>query len=383
MCQVKARRCQPDEGAVLVIVAIFFAAGVIFSLLALVVDVGGMLGERRESQNAADSASFALAQRCAFDDSECSFDAEAQALANANSRDGVTDITEVCGWAASYWTRAQRLGACGPSTSPVVNDCQPVDTSAYPNVVRVRTYTLTSAGDSEYPSIFGGVFAGEQQGLASGACSQTAWGVPSRAVVALPFLLPICPGNLTTGPFELLDFYSNEPTQDCGDFTDVTLGWALGDIYGDGATCETGVAISVGQRVMFQPSTTHMCGDPNEVDTVSSILAEHIGVSNVVPVVGEVECTDLDKNGNPKKNCGIGNYQFTVVGFKSFVILGFKMHNAEAVGQAPASGWNPECSRSRDCIHGRLGTDIAVGDIDPANPDPDLDFGVRIIAPLP
>ena len=371
-----------DDGAVIVVVAIMFAAGLVFTLLALVFDLGSMFDERRQDQNSADAASVSLAQRCSFNEAACSSNAEAQSIAEANARDHAVALTEVCGWAASYWTKAQRLAVCGSSSSsPAVNDCANVDHAAYPNVVRVRTSTRTAAGASQFPSVFGGIFSGSAQSLSTGACSQTAWGIPSSTTIAMPFMLPICPGNTTSGPFELLDFYPNDPTQACGSHTDVTKGWALASLYGSGLTCDTGAPVHVGQVIVIENSTSHLCGDPNVTDSPSIVLARHLNSPTVVPVVGDAGCKGA--NGKTKKNCGIGGYAFTVVGFKSFTLLGFNLHNAPAQGQAPAAGWSSACGKSRDCIYGSLATDMVTGDIDPSTPNPDFDFGVRVIAPLP
>lgn len=366
-----------DRGSALVVITILIAGGLVFTLLALVVDLGGLFGERRQAQNAADAAAMALAVRCANDEPECAEDTEARVLAAANAQDGSMSVVEVCGRAGHSWTRAQRLAACGPSSSPSINDCEPA--LGITNLVRVRTETLTASGADSYRSIFGGATTGQQQALATGACSQATWGVVSSARVALPFLLPICPGNIEEGPFQLQDFYSNDPTQTCGTYTGVTKGWAPGAMYSATQTCETGVTISVGQRIPIQPSTTQLCGDPNVVSDMTTVLTNNMNKENVVPVVGVVECKDPKNPSQPLKSCGAGSFVFTVLGFKAFTLLGFNLHNGPPTGATPSGDWNSSCDKARDCVYGRVGTALTTGNIDPNA----TDFGVRAVLPIP
>ena len=53
-----------DKGAVAAIVAILVSSGVVMGMLALTVDVGNITAERRQLQNGADAATFALARSC-------------------------------------------------------------------------------------------------------------------------------------------------------------------------------------------------------------------------------------------------------------------------------------------------------------------------------
>ena len=54
-----------EDGAVATIVVTLLSFGVILGLLAIAVDVGRLMVERRQLQNGADAAAMSLAQSCA------------------------------------------------------------------------------------------------------------------------------------------------------------------------------------------------------------------------------------------------------------------------------------------------------------------------------
>lgn len=86
---------QDERGAAALIVAIFM--GSLFTMVALVFDVGALLQERRELQNGADAAALAVAEDCAYDVLDCllSKDATSDALANPNAEDDTTTVDDV------------------------------------------------------------------------------------------------------------------------------------------------------------------------------------------------------------------------------------------------------------------------------------------------
>jgi uncharacterized membrane protein len=57
-------RQRDERGAVGTIVGVLLAMGVVFGFLAISVDVGSLLWERRQLQNAADAAALSLATEC-------------------------------------------------------------------------------------------------------------------------------------------------------------------------------------------------------------------------------------------------------------------------------------------------------------------------------
>ena len=82
-------RQRDERGAVGTIVGVLLAMGVVFGFLAISVDVGSLLWERRQLQNAADAAALSLATECGKPGANCTTTAgNLQAFANANSNDG-------------------------------------------------------------------------------------------------------------------------------------------------------------------------------------------------------------------------------------------------------------------------------------------------------
>src|SRR4029450_2782815 len=94
-------RGRHDAGAVAVIVSVLVGTGVILGTLALSVDIGAIMSERRELQNGADASSRALAQLCAKKDPACTDDPSApvdaatavKPLADANAKDQLSEIS--------------------------------------------------------------------------------------------------------------------------------------------------------------------------------------------------------------------------------------------------------------------------------------------------
>ena len=79
--EVWRMRQRNERGAVGTIVGVLLPVGVVFGFLAISVDVGGLLWERRQLQNAADAAALSLATECAG----------RQLYANAGNLEGFVD----------------------------------------------------------------------------------------------------------------------------------------------------------------------------------------------------------------------------------------------------------------------------------------------------
>ena len=102
------------------VVAILLAGGVLLGFLSLVVDVGRIYVEREELQTGADAAALAVAKACATAATACRTDDGlldlAQSYADANSGDGVSKVSGVCGRSAAA------LPACDPPAGNLT-DC--------------------------------------------------------------------------------------------------------------------------------------------------------------------------------------------------------------------------------------------------------------------
>ncbi len=78
------------------LVGVLLAMGVVFGFLAISVDVGGLLWERRQLQNAADAAALSLATECTKPGSCTTTAGNLEAYANANSNDGLSTVLSRC-----------------------------------------------------------------------------------------------------------------------------------------------------------------------------------------------------------------------------------------------------------------------------------------------
>ncbi len=369
MRRLKNARMHDDRGAVAVLVGILLAAGVLSGLLAVVVDMGRVYTERRVVQNAADADALALAQHCAKSDTRCNGSTTAAwltSLSASNSPDGATSVSIVCG-------KNSKLGTCPPTTT-AWNDCQPID-STFANWVRVRTRTQSVGGDLFFPAIFAGLLDGSDRQLAVAACAQAAWGPAGSAEVPLPFILPICPGYPGDGPIVIQDFDTNDPNQTCVlngvTYPLVTKGMAFADFPDSNKICGIPVNVSIGDVIPVETSLAQVCGNNKDIEaTMDSIIAT--GRPVILPVVGAHD------------KAGQGQYEFTVIAFKSFTFLGYNLKNTVG-GAAPGlpsypNGWDSTVCKTgkRSCLYGVVGYDVVPGHIGGG-----LDTGVKVIEQLP
>lgn len=356
-----------DRGAVVVLVGILLAAGVLTGMLAVVVDLGRLYAERRVVQNSADAAALAVAQHCAkaSADPACASLSSARAvavsLANGNAPDGMTDVTEVCGGTSP-------LAGCQPSTIGWSNCLDSVGTTKF---ARVRTRTMDGPGDYLMPAIFAGLTSpsGKPE-LRAGACAQAAWGSASSAMVVLPFVLPACPSVAFGQPVVIEDFDPANPSTSCtaSDGTvlsSVTKGFAFADLPSANMQCTVPVSIAVGDVLPVQTSLTQLCG-PNISTTLDPYIAS--GTSLVFPVVGSHGQT------------GQGQYSFAILSFRSYVLYGYKLKNKQG-GQVPPGGWSATAcgsSAQRSCLYGTFVQEVVTGGI---GTGPNL--GVQAVALIP
>lgn len=372
MCRMTSSAMRDDRGAVVVLVAILLAAGVISGLLAVVTDLGRVYAERRVVQNGADAAVLALAQHCALEDSECLDNptavSTAQVLANANAPDAHTAVTAVCG--------STPLAQC-LSQSTKWNDCQPVD-AALAHYARVRTATQSDSGEPYFLPIFADLLAGGGASqLSANACAQAAWGPAASAMVSFPILLPICPG-VPGGPAVVISrFDSSSPSREWTDcevdgvtYSHVTAGYSWTRFDDQANLCFSTVSVAIGDVLENYTSDPSACGPGNETkDNLQAIV--DAGEPLTVPVVG----------GHAPKG-GLGEYEFTVVSFKALTMLGYKVQGVGTYGQAPAGGWNSpdyNCAGGNNsCIYGSFSDDVVPGEV---GTDPDL--GVKSIELIP
>jgi Flp pilus assembly protein TadG len=161
-----------ERGAIGVLIGLLFGGGVLIGMGALVIDVGQLYQERAELQSGADAASLAVAKSCAA--GTCTPGAAAT-YANANAKDGLSSVSQVCG--------SGTLGSC-PASTGTMTDC-PAAPAIGTNYVDVHTSTAESGGGTLLPPVFASTLLGNSsyQGSTVYACSQAQWGGPSVAKV--------------------------------------------------------------------------------------------------------------------------------------------------------------------------------------------------------
>lgn len=335
-------RCADDQGAVIVLVAILLGTAVLTGLLAIVVDLGRLYAERRVVQNSADAAALTLARNCGLTDPQCATRSAAQtralSLAAANSPDGVSAVTEVCG-----------SGVLGPCTAPGTDwmECGALTPQQALGYARVRTQTQAGSGDRFLLPFFAGAVGGTGTNqMTTVACAQAIWGPPSTSTVLMPFLLPACPGAPGGSAVVIEDFDPNSPDQSCTvngvTYNPITKGMAFAAFPGASKDCTTPVSVAVGDVIRVETSLQQLCGSG-----ISAVLNSYIASKTALtlPVVGA------------HANNGQGVYTFTILSFKSFTILGYNLKNLSG-GAAPPGGWNSTVCKTakRSCLYGVVGT---------------------------
>lgn len=187
------------------IFAVLVAGGVVMGMMALTIDVGNIMFERRQLQNAADATSLALASTCANDSADCDPD-QVSELLGLNSVDA----------ASGYDSRADAPnGACGralPAGSALTDlclsssvnadiadlrECPPLPTwltGAGATIPYVETYsrTETSSGDTILPKYFSQLLTGGGPDTTVTACARAAWGPAGDYAATIPLTISSC-----------------------------------------------------------------------------------------------------------------------------------------------------------------------------------------------
>ena len=364
-------RPSDDRGAVTTLVAVLLAFGVLLGISAFVVDLGRAHLEHRTVQNAADQAARAVAQQCAERSTGCASNGTAvtaaTSISGANSFDGSTSVTSVCG--------AGTLGACSSSV-PAASMCRSVPAARVNTYARVTTTTRTGSGASSITPIF--MFGGS--GMQSDACAQAIWGPAAGVPVQFPFIIPICSYNSIGSPI-IHDFVPNDPLETCTiatlngtlTFNQVVKGFSYVRLPAGSASCSVPVQLAVGDVLEREPSTAQLCGNQIEAK-----LTSWLGKPMWLPVATSLYCTG---SANACKT-GQGSYQFKVASFVRYTMTGFKLQSREG-GTPPAGGWKAaSCTSSGACLVGTftrgVNPDSTVSN-DPSTPS----LGVFAVTQIP
>jgi hypothetical protein len=206
---LRRRRPRNDRGAVAPLVGILVATGVITGMLALTVDVGGILWERRQLQNGADASAMGLAALCA-DAAACdpaTTGPELQPFLDGNAADGATRFDP--------GRPGTDDGQCGSNTgNPAMpdcvsdtgyedlEDCPPLPDWLGADIPYVETYTRTETGDggTVLPPVFSQTLTGGDPEASVSACARAAWGTPSSYTATVPLTISFCEWEWFTDP---------------------------------------------------------------------------------------------------------------------------------------------------------------------------------------
>lgn len=201
------KRQQRERGAVATLLAVLLAGGVIMGMLAISVDIGNIMYERRQVQNVADATSLALAAECAADESQC-LPSEVDDLLNANSHDELSrwgdkyagaSSTGVCarGDASQVGTLLDAVNCADDGDIENLSACPPLpdflkgEGSAIPYV---ETYaaTQTDSGNELFLPFSKMLVNGPAEDVGVTACARTAWGPPGSTGATLPLTISEC-----------------------------------------------------------------------------------------------------------------------------------------------------------------------------------------------
>jgi hypothetical protein len=194
---MRARR--DERGAVGTIVGVLLAMGVVFGFLAISVDVGGLLWERRQLQNAADAAALSLATECTKPGSCTTTAGNLEAYANANSNDGLSTVMSRC----SVNVVGSALSTCPAPAAGSLSQCPPLPGALAAMTglpyVEVRTESLSSSGGA-VSNWFAGISGGADSSTDTvRACSRAAIGSAGSGSGELPITLSACEWQRATG----------------------------------------------------------------------------------------------------------------------------------------------------------------------------------------
>jgi Putative Flp pilus-assembly TadE/G-like len=361
MSRLSRRLPEDERGAVAVLVAAMVGGGVLLGMLALVIDVGRLLEERRELQNGADAAAAALARSCALLRAECSAvtaPTTAHTIAAANAKDGLADIRSVCGSAVG-------LAPCQlPGNSPY--DCGPLPGTGTP-FVEVRARTRSATGGSVRSMFL-------RSETTVGSCARAAWGVPTRNT-GISFTMSLCEWRTATSNGTLYASYPPNPPTSYErrillhhTFDGVTtcpagpsgadLPGGFGWLEDTSSTCQTTTNADGTYADLTGNSTRGPCKD-----AIAEARADRTVV--FVPVYDAVTGAGSE-----------GSYH--LAGFGAFVVTGYSLSGVRE--RSWLTGTFP-CSGSERCVSGFFVKAFmpAEGPLGP----PTADFGALVVRPVP
>jgi hypothetical protein len=231
-----------EHGAVVVIMVVFTV--VIVVMAALVVDIGGLLDERRQLQNGADASALAVAHSCALGACDTT---QASAFANANARDSHTTVDSV---------------------------------TVSGNLVTVLTSTKAANGDTILPYWFAQAL-GSEKGKTAHAKAVAKWAPLGRATATRLAVSQCDVSRLGISTVvSVIMFHSNSSSCDgsSGHDTSGAFGWL--DADGSGNACELTVSASQTATADTGTSGPTKCLDPYlNKDILIPVFDDVVGIT--------------------------------------------------------------------------------------------------------
>ena len=314
-----------EDGVTLVIVAICLVA--IFAMVALTVDVGGLLVRRRAMVSASDAAALAAAQSC-FKGQALAGDPETKAdeLAKAN-----VDVIQP---SSGGIVAAETVGCNGSSKGHVTVQYVTNYPLFFASVLGLaKSGTVTTKGTAAWGPLAGGyaIPIVLQTGQLQGVCK-----VPDGAVIG-----DTCAfwynNNDTTGSanwgFMNLDLWNVAGSSQCPNAGSSSRSDWIANGYG---------SLRVLNGTPPGTSPTYVCNDTGHTTRDWSDLTNEVGKVKIFPVN---DCAgQLDQSGNVAP-CPATPDKYDIIGFTSLLIKAvYKGDDPAAIGTAGSSGTG--CTKS-------------------------------------
>lgn len=192
-----------ERGAVTTIVVVLLGGSVLFGLMAVAIDAGNVLWERRQLQNAADAAALSLAVECGKAASACTSTAgDTAAYANRNSQDGQSRAVSQC----SVNITGSPIDGC-PAPNSSLTECPPLPgaLAGMTNLPYVEVRTASQSGGNNFVTNWFVELLGNAPGSAASkttevnACARAAIGAGSGGTAELPLSFSGCDWQHATG----------------------------------------------------------------------------------------------------------------------------------------------------------------------------------------
>ena len=343
-----------ERGGVTLVVAALVTGLLLVGSIALVVDSGVVYLERRTVANAAQSSTLALAKECIERPTTCFNSPVTQQLANANSPDGLTSITEICIDGLTVAKMACR------SLTPKSVDCSPVP-STVKKYVRVRTESLSNEVGVGIRTFFSKNDSERLQ-----ACAQARWGNAGSALTYTPFAVSICEwAKQQSLPRTLKEYNTNDGVSTCTySFVDMSGrtftrsgidGWAALDLKSESLPLSARASTECPNPAIDEPaylrigyelsqitrsqSSENYCGDTN----LASKMSNWINRDLYIPLV------------STRKISGASTVH-RIEAFAAYRLLGYALLKgngsaSDIGGTVPRGNW---CPKNTSCIYGEF-----------------------------